>query len=198
MAVQAENSRKSPYRFDTRAAGKRRNRLAWRLLIAGVNTIGHPTMTRTLTRLALTGTLGFGLMAGAAFAGSSTAYSTASNYNAPYGMTAGEENAAINPSLRDSNGNLTSVNGQVTSANFGLSSSGVQGMSTISSSSLATSSSSSSAYSSTSTGTSGVGTSTATAIGNSLNVVTVGSNNTVIVNSSQTNNGDQTATVTTK
>ena len=35
----------------------------------------------------------------------------------------------------------------------------------------------------------------ATAIGNSLNVVTTGSNNTVIVNSTQTNNGDQTANV---
>jgi holdfast attachment protein HfaA len=37
--------------------------------------------------------------------------------------------------------------------------------------------------------------SSAQAIGNSLNVVTVGSNNTVIVNSHQTNNGDQTANV---
>jgi holdfast attachment protein HfaA len=35
----------------------------------------------------------------------------------------------------------------------------------------------------------------ATAIGNSLNVVTVGSNNTVVVNSTQTNNGNQNASV---
>lgn len=127
----------------------------------------------------------------------SSAFSTASNYNTPYGMSAGEENAAINPSLRDSSGNLTMVGGQVTTANFGLGSSGVQSMSTISSSTLATAygtgstTSTTSSYSST-----GAGASTATAIGNSLNVVTVGSNNTVIVNSVQTNNGDQTATVT--
>ncbi len=38
---------------------------------------------------------------------------------------------------------------------------------------------------------------TASAIGNSLNVITTGSYNTVIVNSKQTNNGNQTATVTT-
>jgi holdfast attachment protein HfaA len=36
----------------------------------------------------------------------------------------------------------------------------------------------------------------ATAIGNSLNVVTVGTGNTVIVNSDQTNNGNQTVTLT--
>jgi holdfast attachment protein HfaA len=35
----------------------------------------------------------------------------------------------------------------------------------------------------------------ASAIGNQLNVVTVGNNNTVIVNSNQVNNGNQTATV---
>ena len=35
----------------------------------------------------------------------------------------------------------------------------------------------------------------ATAIGISLNVVTVGSNNTVVVNSTQTNNGNQNASV---
>jgi holdfast attachment protein HfaA len=144
--------------------------------------------------LALSGMIGTALCTVAAFAGS-TAYSTASNYNAPYGMTAGDENAAIDPSLRDSNGNLTVVNGQFTSANFGTYSSGVQNMSTISSSSLFSSSASSSSYS---TSSSGVGTATATAIGNSLNVVTVGNNNTVIVTANQTNNGNQTANVTTK
>jgi holdfast attachment protein HfaA len=120
-------------------------------------------------------------MTGAAFAGT---YNSASSYNNAYGMTAGQENQAANPSLRDANGNLTVVNGQITSASFGQS--GVQSATTISSSSLASSSSST-----------GVGSTygTATAIGNSLNVVTVGNNNTVIVNSTQTNNGSQTATV---
>lgn len=137
-------------------------------------------------------------MTGGMASAGSTAYSTSANYNAPYGMSAGDENAAINPSLRDSSGNLTVVNGQVTSANFGLQSSGVQSMSTISSSTLATASTSTSSYSSNTTSSSGVGTATATAIGNSLNVVTVGNNNTVIVNSVQTNNGNQTATVSTQ
>ena len=36
----------------------------------------------------------------------------------------------------------------------------------------------------------------ATAIGNQLNVVTLGNNNTVVVNATQTNNGNQTATTT--
>jgi holdfast attachment protein HfaA len=139
------------------------------------------------------------ILSGAAFAGS-TAYSAAANYNTPYGMTAGEENAAINPTMRDSSNNLSIVNGQVTSANFGMASSGVQSMSTISSSSLTTygTASAYAASSSSSTSATGAGSSTATAIGNSLNVVTVGSNNTVIVNSVQTNNGDQTATITNK
>jgi holdfast attachment protein HfaA len=43
----------------------------------------------------------------------------------------------------------------------------------------------------------GFGGSQATAIGNSLNVVTVGSGNTVVVNAHQENNGNQTATVST-
>lgn len=113
-------------------------------------------------------------------------YSSSSSYNAGYGMTAGQENQAINPSLRDSNGNLTVVNGQFTSSSFSRQT-GVQSMGTISSSTLSSLGSSS-----------GVGTTnTATAIGNSLNVITVGSYNTVIVNSSQVNNGNQTATAST-
>jgi holdfast attachment protein HfaA len=118
-------------------------------------------------------------LTGAAFAAD---YNSAASYNSGYGMSAGQENQAINPSLRDANGNLTIVNGQITSATFGQS--GVQSASTLSS------------YASSTSGTSTT-TGTATAIGNSLNVVTVGSYNTVIVNSTQVNNGNQTATVTT-
>jgi holdfast attachment protein HfaA len=121
------------------------------------------------------------LAAGAAQAGD---YSNAADYNHPYGMTPGQENAPVNPSLRDSNGNLTVVDGQFTSSSF------------------ANSSASSSAQSSASAFSSGVGTARsssmfgdATAIGNSLNVITVGSWNTVIVNSHQTNNGDVKADV---
>lgn len=118
-------------------------------------------------------------LTGAAFAGNNN---NAASYNTGYGMTAGQENQAANPNLRDSNGNLTVINGQFSSANYGQS--GVQSAATLSSYASSTSSSA------TTYG-------TATAIGNSLNVVTVGNNNTVIVNSNQVNNGNQTATVTT-
>jgi holdfast attachment protein HfaA len=107
-----------------------------------------------------------------------TDYSSAATYSTNYGMSAGEENATVNPSLRDGNGNLTVVNGQFTSSSMSQQS-GAQNMSGL-----------------TGNGTSsGVGYGTASAIGNSLNVVTNGNNNTVIVNSTQTNNGNQTATV---
>ena len=116
-------------------------------------------------------------------------YSNSSSYNTPYGMSAGQENQAVNPSLRDGNGNLTVVNGQFTSSAFAQQT-GVQSMGTMSSASLASLGNTS--------GTSGsLGTyGSATAIGNSLNVVTVGSNNTVVVNANQTNNGNQNASVT--
>jgi holdfast attachment protein HfaA len=113
-----------------------------------------------------------------ASAAEATDYSNAATYNSAYGMTAGQENTPINPSLRDANGNLTMVNGQITSGTMSQQS-GVQTANT----------------SGSGTG-SGVAYGTASAIGNSLNVVTTGSWNTVIVNSTQVNNGNQTATVT--
>ena len=110
-------------------------------------------------------------------------YNSSASYNSPYGMSAGAENQTVNPSLRDANGNLTVVNGQFTSSAFSQAT-GVQSMGTISSSTLSSlGNSSGAAYGS------------ASAIGNSLNVVTVGNNNTVVVNSTQTNNGNQTASV---
>ena len=105
-------------------------------------------------------------------------YSNAATYNSAYGMEAGQENATVNPSLRDANGNLTVVNGQFTSSQMSKQS-GVQTMSGLSGSGTST----------------GAAYGTASAIGNSLNVVTTGNYNTVIVNSTQTNNGNQTATV---
>jgi holdfast attachment protein HfaA len=129
-----------------------------------------------------------GLGATLATAAQAADYSNAASYNSAYGMAAGQENQAVNPSLRDANGNLTVVNGQFTSSSFSRQT-GVQSMGTISSGSL----------SSLGTSSSGVGTNynTASAIGNSLNVVTVGSNNTVVVNATQINNGNQTATIST-
>jgi holdfast attachment protein HfaA len=114
-------------------------------------------------------------------------YSDSGNYNGLSGLGASQQNQAIDPSLRDGNGNLTMVNGVFTSSNMGQGT--FEQMSSLG------------AVSSGSTlNTGGVGNpnvSQAQAIGNSLNVVTVGTGNTVIVNSHQTNNGDQTATVTT-
>jgi len=125
-------------------------------------------------------------LVGAAEAGD---FSNAATYNSPYGMAAGQENQAVNPSLRDGNGNLTVVNGQFTSSAFSQQT-GVQSMGTMSGTSLASLGNT--------TGTSGsLGAyGGATAVGNSLNVVTVGNNNTVVVNSTQINNGTQNASVT--
>jgi holdfast attachment protein HfaA len=117
------------------------------------------------------------LLAGIASATLSTAafagpYDSSSNYNNPIGMSGTSMNAPVNSSLRDANGNLEVVDGKITSSSF----SEVGGVQSFNG------------------GTSGVGgTSSATAIGNQLNVVTMGSNNIVIVDSTQINNGDQNA-----
>ena len=127
------------------------------------------------------------LLAATASASAGGDYSNSSSYNTPYGMTPGSENQTIQPSLRDGNGNLQVVNGQFTTANFG----------TVAGASVMTNGVGSGFGSSVS----GVGTNgapgtvgTATAIGNQLNVVTLGNNNTVVVNSVQTNTGNQSAT----
>jgi holdfast attachment protein HfaA len=116
-------------------------------------------------------------LAAAAFAGGAQAgdYTNSASYNG----FAASQNTASDASLRDANNNLTLINGQFASANFGVQS-GVQRASTSTSGGVGMSGA---------TSTYG----TATAIGNSLNVVTVGNNNTVVVNSNQTNNGNQTA-----
>jgi holdfast attachment protein HfaA len=116
--------------------------------------------------------------------GANAQVANASSYNSPYGMSQGAENQTVDPSLRDSNGNLALVNGQFQSSSMSQQS-GVQSMGVLGSGASGTSLGSGAGF--------GPVTS-ASAIGNSLNVVTVGSNNTVIVNSTQTNNGNQTAT----
>jgi len=137
-------------------------------------------MTKKLTQFARLAALTTAFALTGTAAALADDYSNAANYNHGYGMSAGEENSAINPSLRDANGNLTVVNGQFTSSSVSQSS-GVSG----SGSSLAN----------LGTRTSGAAFGGATAIGNQLNVVTVGNFNTVIVSSHQTNTGTQTATV---
>ena len=119
-------------------------------------------------------------IAAPAFAQTMTANSA--SYNAGWGRTADQENQAINPQMRDANGNLLVVNGIITnSSNQGLFSGGG-----VSSASAGAGSSSSIAFAS-----------GATAIGNSLSVVTQGDYNTVIVDARQTNNGAVTATSST-
>lgn len=102
-------------------------------------------------------------------------WTNSASYN---GFGSASQNTPSNFSLRDGNGNLTVVNGQFVGSNY--SSTGVQSASATAG---------------------GVGmaggqmmTGQATAIGNSLNVVVVGSHNTTVVDSSQINNGNQTAT----
>ena len=124
------------------------------------------------------------ILASTAFASAAAAgdFSNASTYNAPYGLQPGQENQAPNPSLRDANGNLTVVNGQFTSSNFGTAAGAAASGSGVGMAS-------SGAGMTGATRTMGA----ATAIGNQLNVVTLGSNNTVVVNATQNNSGNQTA-----
>ncbi|HTW36238.1 MAG TPA: holdfast anchoring protein HfaA [Rhizomicrobium sp.] len=129
--------------------------------------------------------------------GAEAQVTSASDYNHPYGMTQGDENAPVNASLRDANGNLTLVNGQFTSSSMSQQT-GLQPMGALGMPSLAASNTVVSGASVTTTGAGAGGASMlgqASAIGNQLNVVTVGNNNTVVVNSKQINNGNQTATV---
>ena len=90
------------------------------------------------------------------------------------GIGAGAQNQASNYSMRDANGNLTLVNGQVAPSIF-QQGSGAQ-------------------YAGGGVGAAGSTYGQANAIGNQLSVVVVGNHNTTIIDSSQINNGNQTAT----
>ena len=114
------------------------------------------------------------LIAGSACAAQAGDWSNSANYN---GFGAATQNTPSNFSLRDANGNLSLVNGQFVGSSFssatGVGAANVAG----------------------GVGLPGTGqvSGQATAIGNSLNVVVVGSHNTTVVNSNQINNGNQTA-----
>jgi holdfast attachment protein HfaA len=103
-------------------------------------------------------------------------FTNSASYN---GYGASTQNTPSNYSMRDANGNLMLVNGQIEPSSYSSTSPGSQFAST-----------------SGGVGTSGAGSAygQATAIGNSLNVVVVGSHNTTIIDSQQTNTGNQTAT----
>ena len=100
-----------------------------------------------------------------------------SNSGVYNGYGAMNQNTASNFRLRDDNNNLTMVNGQITSGNFGAN----QGNQT--------------ASAGVGTGGAGAAYGQAMAIGNQLQVQVVGWNNTVIVDSTQINTGSQNAAV---
>lgn len=107
-------------------------------------------------------------------ASSMTSKAGADSMSVPYGQRAGQENQPANGSTRDANGNRVIVNGMYTDSTY--SSTSQNGLT----------------YG-VGRGSTGAGTSTSgTAIGNSLNVIVAGRYNTVIVNSTQENSGDQT------
>jgi holdfast attachment protein HfaA len=117
-------------------------------------------------------------------AASQTMNANSASYNAGYNRTAGQENRPVDVSLGDANGNVTVVNGLIqttsTTSVFAHASGGA--MDSVSGVGGGT------ATTTTSSGGS------ASAVGNSLTVVVQGDNNTVIVNSTQTNTGNVTAT----
>lgn len=126
----------------------------------------HSKKIIALAFLALTS----GVAATAAQAGD---WTNSSMYN---GYGAYSQNQPSAYSMRDANGNLTMVNGQITSSYY-QQGSGAQ-------------------YAGGGVGTGGAGSAygQASAIGNQLSVVVLGSHNTTIIDSQQINNGNQTAT----
>src|SRR5258707_17760 len=119
--------------------------------------------------------LSFATIAVAALSSAAQAQSMSANsasFNAGYGRVAGQENHAVNVTLRDANGNLVIVDGMMLhgedQSSFASSSSGAVD---------------------TFAGVGAVGGSS-TAVGNNLVVITQGNYNTVIVNSQQTNTGN--------
>jgi holdfast attachment protein HfaA len=147
-------------------------------------------MTHNLRRTGIAACAAAALLAPAAQAQMNN---NSSNYNNPYGMSQAQENAPVDASLRDANGNLTVVNGVFSSSTMSQQT-GVQQSSVLGAAALGATLGNGQAMAG-----AGFGGQTtlgqATAIGNSLNVVTVGTGNTVIVNSDQTNNGNQTVTL---
>jgi holdfast attachment protein HfaA len=105
----------------------------------------------------------------------SPAASVSGEFERPFGFGYGEEQTSYEANTRDASGNRIILDGRI--------------MTGMDNSSLSTSSASAGAWSQS---TAGAGFSSGTAVGNQLNVITQGNWNTVIVNSTQINNGDQT------
>src|ERR1700722_7725192 len=128
--------------------------------------------TRSLP-MALTAGLAVAVLAGPLSAQAQT-WTNSGMYN---GYGANNMNSASSYSMRDANGNLTMVNGQLQPSIYS-NASGSQ----FASSGVGTAGAAGEAYGQ------------ATAIGNSLNVTVIGTHNTTIIDNQQTNTGNQTAT----
>ncbi len=142
-------------------------------------------MTATTSRFQRAVRIAVPLALGAlAFAGAAQAQSMGNggSFNGGYNRAPDAGNSPIDVSMTDINGNLVVVNGQITSAQTGSIFAGAGAVASASGIAGAADSFS------------GAGGASASAIGNNLSVVTEGNNNTVIVNSVQTNNGNVTAT----
>jgi holdfast attachment protein HfaA len=133
----------------------------------GSTETGKSAMTRSKTLIALT------LLALSTTVAQAGDWTNSSMYN---GYGSSTQNQASGYSMRDANGNLTMVNGQVTSAMY-QQGSGAQ-------------------YAGGGVGMGGAMNAygQATAIGNQLSVTVIGSRNTTIIDSTQINKGNQTAT----
>ena len=105
----------------------------------------------------------------------SPAAEVSGEFERPFGYGYGQEQASYDANTRDANGNRVILDGRI--------------MTGMDQSSLSSSYGSAGGWSQ---ATGGAGYSSGTAVGNQLNVITQGNYNTVIVNSTQINNGNQT------
>lgn len=120
------------------------------------------------------------LLALPASAQTSSAAQVSGEFERPFGYSYGQEQTPYDANTRDANGNRIILDGRI--------------MTGMDQSTLSTSSASAGAWAQASAGAGfGGGVAQGTAVGNQLNVITQGNWNTVIVNSTQINNGNQTS-----
>ena len=122
----------------------------------------------------------FGLCAGIASAQSNPAANYTGEFERPYGFAYGQEERAFDANTRDINGNRVIIDGRIVVGDdlSSLTTTGVYGYRFAGSGA---------GYNKTP----GYYGQTNSAVGNQLNVITQGSYNTVVIDSTQINNGDQ-------
>ena len=132
-----------------------------------------------LTGVAIIGSL-LAVLSIPAQAQTSPAANSATNFERPFGFAYGEETRPFDANTRDASGNRLILDGRI--------------MTGMDQSTLSTSTASASAWTQDAAGAGfGNGALQGTAIGNQINVITQGNFNTVIVNATQTNTGNQSA-----